>query len=113
MQFDNAQLDQYETKGYVIIECPFPHELTHACQEAVDRATQDPDAGPSDGKRNHCRLRPQAENSYWCALDHSLPFLRVILHPEILELARQLQKEDTPFEAERASELGRVSWGIE
>lgn len=94
MKFDCAQLEQYEAKGYVIIECPFAQELTDACQAAVDRAAQDPSTGPPDGKRNHHRLRPQVENSYWCALDHSSVFLRVILHPEILELARQLQKDD-------------------
>ena len=94
MKFDQAQLDQYETKGYVIIECPFPEELTHACQDAVEPAAQDPDSGLPDSKRNHYRLRPQVEDSYWCTLDHSLPFLRIILHPEILELARQLQKID-------------------
>ena len=32
--------------------------------------------------------------SYWCALDHSLPFLQIILHPEILELARQLEGDE-------------------
>jgi len=95
MRFDAAQLHQYETKGYVIVECPFPRELTDACQAAAERVAQDPQAGPADGnKRNHYRLRPQLEGSYWCALDHSLPFLRVMLHPEILELARQLQGDD-------------------
>ena len=50
--------------------------------------------GPADGsKRNHFYLRPQVEDSYWCALDHSLPFMQIILHPEIIELARQLSED--------------------
>ena len=62
LRFEDAQLHEYETKGYVIIECPFPRELTDVCQAAVDRVAQDPNAGPPDGnKRNHYRLRPQLE----------------------------------------------------
>ena len=58
---------------------------------AVERAARDPSEGPADGsKRNHFYLRPQVDDSYWCSLDHSLPFLKVILHPEFIELGRQL-----------------------
>ena len=35
-------------------------------------------------------LKPQIDDSYWCSLDHSLRFLRIELHEEIVELARQL-----------------------
>ena len=91
MRFSDGQLEQYRTLGYVIVDCPFPESFTEECMAAVEGAARDPSEGPADGsKRNHHRLRPQVEDSYWCALDHSLPFLRIILHPEIIELARQL-----------------------
>ena len=81
MKFSEAQLAQYRTEGYVIVDCPFPENLTEACMAAVEKATQDPSEGPTDGsKRNHFYLRPQLEDSYWCALDHSLPFMQIILH---------------------------------
>ena len=94
MRFSDGQLEQYRTLGYVIVDCPFPESFTEECMAAVEGAARDPTEGPADGsKRNHHRLRPQVEDSYWCALDHSLPFLKIILHPEIVELARQLTGE--------------------
>ena len=94
MKFSEKQLEQYRTEGYVIVDCPFPESLTEACMAAVEEASQDPAEGPADGsKRNHFYLRPQLEDSYWCALDHSLPFMQIILHPEIIELARQLNED--------------------
>ena len=91
MKFSEAQLEQYRTHGYVIVDCPFPERLTEECMAAVEKAAQDPSEEPADGsKRNHFRLRPQLADSYWCSLDHSLPFMKVILHPEIIELGRQL-----------------------
>ncbi len=91
MKFSEEQLEQYRTLGYVIFDCPFPESLTGECMAAVEKAAQDPSEGPADGsKRNHFYLRPQVEDSYWCSLDHSLPFLKIILHSEIIELARQL-----------------------
>ena len=94
MRFSEEQLGQYRSLGYVIVDCPFPESLTEECMAAVERVARDPSEGPADGgKRNHFRLRPQLEDSYWCSLDHSLPFLRIILHPEVVELARQLNGE--------------------
>ena len=91
MKFSEEQLEQYRTLGYVIFDCPFPESLTVDCMAAVEKAAQDPSEGPADGsKRNHFYLRPQVDDSYWCSLDHSLPFLKVILHPEFIELGRQL-----------------------
>ena len=90
MRLNAEQLSAYQTLGYVVVDCPFPAELTSACLAAVDKWAQDPTAGPADDKRNHYRLRPQLDDSYWCALDHASPFLDVVLHPEILELARQI-----------------------
>ncbi len=94
MKFSREQLEQYRSLGYVIVDCPFPESLTEECMAAVERVAQDPSEGPADGsKRNHFRLRPQVDDSYWCSLDHSLPFMKIILHPEIIELARQLNGE--------------------
>ena len=94
MKFSEEQLAQYRTEGYVIFDCPFHESLTEACIAAVEKAVGDPAEGPADGsKRNHFYLRPQVEDSYWCALDHSLPFMQIILHPEIIELARQLNED--------------------
>ena len=61
---------------------------------AVDRVAGEPVPNSTDTRRNHYRLAPQIPGSYWCALDHSLPFLQVILHPEILEVARELTGDD-------------------
>ena len=73
MKFSEAQLEQYRTYGYVIVDCPFPERLTEECMAAVEKAAQDPAEGPADGgKRNHFHLRPQLEDSYWCA-PRSLP----------------------------------------
>ena len=47
-----------------------------------------------DAKKNHYSLAPQIADSYWSKLDHSLPFLQIELHPEIIELAHQLTKTD-------------------
>ena len=90
MRFSEAQLEDYRTKGYVIIDCPFPGELTERCLAAVEKVAIDPGRNSTDGKRNHFRLEPQVPDSYWCALDHSLSFLQIELHAEIVELARQL-----------------------
>ena len=47
-----------------------------------------------DSKGNHWRLLPATENSYWCQLDHSLPFLQTCVHTEVVELGRQLAGHD-------------------
>jgi ectoine hydroxylase-related dioxygenase (phytanoyl-CoA dioxygenase family) len=94
MKFTQAQLAEYNEKGYVIIACPFAPELTQCCLEAVEKVAIDPAQNTVDPRRNHFRLKPQAEDTYWCALDHSLPFLQIELHPEIVELAQQLIGEN-------------------
>ena len=83
MRFNDAQLEEYRERGYAVVDCPWPEQLTEACLAAVEKVARDPSEGPEDGKRNHFRLRPQITDSFWCALDHSLPFMRIILHPEI------------------------------
>jgi len=93
MKFTPDQLAEYNERGYVIIDCPFPQEFTDACLQAVEKVAEEP-IPDEDRKKNHHRLRPQLPDSYWCKLDHSLPFLQIELHPEIVELARQLENDD-------------------
>ena len=90
MQLSIEQLDQYNRLGYVVVPCPFPAQLTEECLRAVEKVAVDADANSGDTRKNHFRLEPQIEGSYWSALDHSLPFLKIELHPEIIEIARQL-----------------------
>ena len=90
MKFTSAQLEEYNDRGYVVIPCPFSPDLTERCLEAVEKVAMNPDLNTEDGVRNHYRLKPQVPNSYWSELDHSLPLLQIVLHPELLELARQL-----------------------
>ncbi|MEE2657593.1 MAG: phytanoyl-CoA dioxygenase family protein [Candidatus Latescibacterota bacterium] len=91
MRFAPNQLAQYQELGYVVVDCPFPRELTHHCLEAAGRVAGDPaDVAAVDSKGNHYRLRPQIPGSFWCKLDHSLPLLQIELHEEIVELARQM-----------------------
>ena len=94
MKLSPSQLEAYHRDGYVIMDCPFPQTLTLDCQNSVDKAAVDPTSISTDTRRNHFRLAPQIPGSYWCALDHSLPFLQIMLHPEILEMARQLAGDD-------------------
>ena len=94
MKLSSSQLEAYHREGYVIVDCPFPAALTDDCLRAVDKVAVDPDSNTTDTKRNHYRLTPQVPGSYWCALDHSLPFLQIILRPEILEIARQLEGDE-------------------
>ena len=113
MQLSSSQLEAYHQDGYVIVDCPFPAKLTDACMRAVDRVSASPVSNDIDTRRNHFRLTPQMPGSYWCALDHALPFLRVILHPGILEIARQLaQCEDIYLRNGSINELapGKSFW---
>jgi len=97
MKLDSAQLDAYHRLGYVVVPTPFPDELTGEALRAVEKLADDPDANTGDTRKNHFRLRPQVEGSYWSALDHSLPFLQIELHAEIVEIARQLIGEQDIF----------------
>ena len=97
MKLTPLQLEAYHQDGYVIVDCPFPAALTDNCLRAVDRVAVDPVSNDIDTRRNHFRLAPQIPGSYWSALDHSLPFLQIILHPEILEMARQLAGDDDVY----------------
>ena len=94
MQFSSSQLEQYERDGYVIVDCPFPEQLTAACLAVVEQLATYASENTTDSKGNHYRLKPQVPGSYWCELDHSLSFLKIELHTEIVELARQLAGDD-------------------
>jgi hypothetical protein len=92
MLLNREQLEQYHRDGYLIIDAPFPRSLTDDCLAAVAAYGRDPlEVAAVDTKKNHFTLMPAVPDSYFCALDHSLPFLRVSLHPEIVEIARQIE----------------------
>jgi hypothetical protein len=94
MLLNSEQLAQYRRDGYLILDTPFPRALTDDCLAAVAAYARDPaEVAAVDTKRNHFTLMPAVPGSYFCALDHSLPFLRVALHPQIVEIARQLESE--------------------
>jgi hypothetical protein len=90
MKLTSDQLAQYDRDGYVVVDCPFPAALTQDCLDAVDAIAIDPAANEGDHKGNHYTLKPQIDGSYFSDLDHSLRFLRIELHAEVVELARQL-----------------------
>lgn len=97
MHLSPDQHAQLREHGYVIIDCPFPSDLTHRCLEAVGTTAVPPESLSDDAKKNHYTLAPQIPDSFWCALDHSLPFLQIELHAEILEIARQLETSDDVY----------------
>ncbi len=97
MKLSLSQLEAYHRDGYVIVDCPFPQTYILHCQNAVEKVAIDPALITADTRRNHFRLTPQIPGSYWSSLDHSLPFLKIMLHPEILELARQLAGDDDVY----------------
>lgn len=92
MPLNDAQLAQYHRDGYIVIDAPFPQALTDDCLSAAAAYARDPaEVAAVDTKKNHYTLMPAVPDSYFSALDHSLPFLRIELHPEIVEIARQLE----------------------
>ena len=94
MLLNDEQLAQYHRDGYVIIDAPFPRSFTDDCLTAAAAYARDPAAVAAvDTKKNHYTLMPAVPGSYFSALDHSLPFLRIALHPEIVEIARQIEGE--------------------
>ena len=100
------QLHTYRTEGYVVIPAPWPAALSNDCLLAYERQIGMPaNALASDAEMAKLssvktgvdvakfRLRPAADDSTaFSSLDHSLPFLRVELHPSALQIARQLDK---------------------
>ena len=113
MLFDTDQLEAYRETGYVIVDCPYPTHLTELALQAVESQLIAPEDNTTDTRGNHYRLAPQIPDSYWCALDHSLPFLQMELHDEVVELARQMADDrDIYFRNGGINELapGTVSY---
>ncbi len=91
MKFTPSQLEQYEAEGYIIVHCPFLKPFVEACMAAVEKVS----LPPSERKHyKNKRLKKQIEDSGWTQLDHTLPFLNVILHSEFVELGKQLIGDD-------------------
>jgi hypothetical protein len=99
MRLDAQQLDEYSRQGWLVLDAPWPRALTEALRTAVDAVAVHPQVVRAAGghKWTHHTLAPQMPGSYWCALDHSEDFMQVMLHPEIVELARQLEGTEDVF----------------
>ena len=90
---DAAALEQYERDGYIVLTDAFP-DLAGLTRDFVRAYRQVREPAPvEDGKGNKFRTRAQVPGSYWSALDHSLPALRIVLHERVVELGRQLLGE--------------------
>eukprot|EP01052_Picozoa_sp_SAG31_P025025 SAG31_NODE_2168_length_6266_cov_11.946976_2_plen_337_part_00 len=95
MLLSEAQLASYAVDGYIVVPCPWPHSMTQVLQEAVlTNAASEAEmaAENAHARSTQFRLLPQPDTGSQCNfLDQSLEFLQVMLHPELLELARQLE----------------------
>ena len=102
MHLTEAQLAEYRASGFVVLDAPWPKELTRrliGCVQAIAEPPESVEAfGLGKGGRVHHTLRPVQPDSYWSHLDHSLDFLQVILHPEVVELAVQLEGKQSSSE---------------
>ena len=113
------QMREWDEQGFVVIPIPSgvqlaasvsqptpPHPLTTeaagwgggrtclAAARQLQARCSPSQVSEIDSKGNHWRLLPATENSYWCQLDHSLPFLQTCVHTEVVELGRQLAGHD-------------------
>ena len=91
MQLSKKQINSYNTFGYVVIKAPYSESLLRNALNTVEATLQPIGKKIIDTKGNHFRLQPQVTDSYWCALDHSLPFLQMELHHQVIELAKQIE----------------------
>ncbi len=91
LELSIKEINRYKKYGYLVLKCPYPKSLVKRAQDAVEATLQPISKKIKDTKGNHFRLQPQMHDSYWCTLDHSLPFLRMELHDEIVELAKQME----------------------
>ena len=89
MQLSKKQINSYNTFGYVVIKAPIFRISLKECVK-YSRAELQP-IGKKIIDTNHFRLQPQVTDSCWCALDHSLPFLQMELHHQVIELAKQIE----------------------
>eukprot|EP01046_Picozoa_sp_COSAG06_P005469 COSAG06_NODE_245_length_19176_cov_167.625151_3_plen_229_part_00 len=91
------QADEYEELGFVVIDVPWAPQLTEECLAAtalLQSAATPEEVSEIDTIGNHWRLKPITPGSYWSAVDHSLPYLSIITHPEVVEIGQQLAGED-------------------
>ena len=84
------QLEEFETRGYVIIDAPWTPQLTRDCVSAVVQGRKHGlNVEDLDTIGNHWRLAPVTKGSYWSHVDHSLPFMSILTHPEVVEIGQQ------------------------
>ena len=109
MLLTNEQLAVYEADGYIVVPAPWPTKLTVRLQSAVDQVAasehilEELNAG---ARSTQWRLQPQPDTGSGAnVLDQSFEFLQVMLHPEVIELARQLEGSDVFFRNGGINEL--------
>ena len=78
MRLTSAQLDQYVQDGYLVLDAPWPTELTRRLLAAVQQVAESPEAvedfGLGRGGRTHYTLRPvQPGSCTWCWPAHPYP----------------------------------------
>ena len=91
MRLTAAQLAEYEANGFIVLRDAF-HDLAQLTDDfvgAYQALTQGKEPN-LEGKGNKHLTRAQVPGSYWSELDHSLPALRIVLHGDVVSLARQL-----------------------
>jgi len=109
MLLTEEQLAAYARDGYIVVPCPWPPALTARLRSAVDEvaASEAELESLNEGMRStQWRLQKQPDaGSDANVLDQSLEFLQVMIHPETLELARQLEGTDVFFRNGGINEL--------
>ena len=92
MYLDAGQMARYIEDGYLVVACPWPAEMTERLRKAVEQVAAPPHARDDSARSTQFRLLPQEGTGSGCnVLDQCLEFLQVMLHPEVLELSRQLE----------------------
>jgi hypothetical protein len=82
------ELAQYRADGFLVVPCPWPADLTRAALTAYERRIGLPATAPATAhelaalpdKVHQFRL---ADPWAFGSLDHSLPMLRMELHPDV------------------------------
>ena len=91
MLLTEDQRREYEERGFIVLRdvpeiAPVTERMVQVYQSVAEATPEWEDAA---APTNKFRTAPIVPGSYWSELDHSLPFLQVILHPQCLELAKQ------------------------
>ena len=109
MLLTDEQLAVYRADGYIVVPAPWPGALTSRLQSAVaavaapEQQLEELNVG---ARSTQWRLQPQPETGSGAnVLDQCLEFLQVMLHPEVIELARQLEGADVFFRNGGINEL--------